>query len=179
MSTFSTGLAARCHWAIHGVYELLGKKAGEKQALLCTHDYSNKSECYSAHVKEDRPLSTDLSPRIKLREGYEEAFEGFLDRRSRLFTPDGVAAEIEVLECEAFRGCGLIYELFVQRFSEYVDGLLHEIPSELHALAIARSVESGYATPAERAESHAEFKASGDCSLTGIEPNCCPCGRHE
>jgi hypothetical protein len=37
----------------------------------------------------------------------------------------------------------------------------------------------GYASPNDLEQQKNEIEESGLCSLTGIDPWCCPCGRHE
>jgi len=46
------------------------------------------------------------------------------------------------------------------------------------AYATARQY-GDYATPEERRRAYERDIADGSCGLTGIEPDCCPCGRHE
>lgn len=83
-------------------------------------------------------------------------------------------SHLEQLAAEANRGCGLSYDLFVDRFSVSVDNAYPpDSPNREAALELARPM--GYATPEERAATQAELLAQGYCTH-GIEKNCCPLG---
>lgn len=74
----------------------------------------------------------------------------------------------------ANRGCGLSYDLFVERFSTSVDQTYPQgSPERVAALELAISM--GYMTPAELAQAQEEMANDGYCSH-GIELNCCPAG---
>ncbi|RQQ77822.1 hypothetical protein DF134_36520 [Burkholderia stagnalis] len=83
------------------------------------------------------------------------------------------------MAAEAQRCCGLSYELFVKLFSADVDALIRELDAPLDSVALEIAKTMDYATPEERNQMQEEIRKSGGCSLTGIDPDCCPCGRHE
>lgn len=85
------------------------------------------------------------------------------------------AQQIEAAYEEANRGCGLVYELFEKRFQKACDDLLASAPEEHREAALQLAIERGYCTDYDE---EAAFPA-GSCSLTGLDPDCCPCGRHE
>ena len=118
-------------------------------------------------------------------------FEVFADPYARAFYPEmsdrsKVQAWIEWnLRNYLEFGFGL-WALELKSSGEFIGdcGLTHqevEGQSELeigyHILLRERG--KGYATEADRAAMQDEIEASGGCSLTGIDPWCCPCGRHE
>lgn len=81
---------------------------------------------------------------------------------------------IEALANDALRCCGLVWELFVQRFSEAVDDSFPpSSPQREEALRIA--TEKGYASVEEREQTQKELAADGCCSH-GLAPDCCPLG---
>jgi hypothetical protein len=83
-------------------------------------------------------------------------------------------ARLEQLAAEANRGCGLSYDLFVDRFSASVDAAYPPgAPDRETALELARPL--GYETPEARAAAHEDMRDQGYCSH-GIERNCCPAG---
>ncbi len=85
-----------------------------------------------------------------------------------------VQAEIKVATANAFRGCGLSDVLFESRLQQALAGILAQASDEDRPVVEAVLLESGF-------DPHFEpFEAEpGQCSLTGIEVDCCPCGRHE
>ncbi|MEX3983842.1 hypothetical protein AB4Y45_33190 [Paraburkholderia sp. EG287A] len=80
---------------------------------------------------------------------------------------------LEQLAAEAHRGCGLSWDLFVDRFSAAVDGV-YPPSAPVRAIALAAK-PMGYAAPEERAAAHAQMREQGYCSH-GIERDCCPAG---
>jgi hypothetical protein len=75
---------------------------------------------------------------------------------------------------DAAKGCGLSDVLFSERLQDGIEAKLSDIPQEHYEDALAIAKEQGYDpdyTPYEARE--------GECSLTGIDEYCCPCGRHE
>lgn len=85
--------------------------------------------------------------------------------------------DLEACVCEmkeaANRGCGLVYELYVERFSAAFDSRFP--PGHLQreaALALARG---DYLTPRELDCLRQQADEIGLCSH-GLEPDCCPCG---
>ncbi|ECV4289550.1 CcgAII protein [Salmonella enterica] len=72
--------------------------------------------------------------------------------------------------------CGLIFELYQQRFSVEIDSVIDSLPvaQREFALELARN-EFDYLTPSERATQIQDFREDGLCSH-GLDPDCCPCG---
>ncbi|KGC70283.1 putative pLASMID PROTEIN [Burkholderia pseudomallei] len=179
MNTYANALEARTHWALHRVSLVAGDDKKASKELRLSLDYAKRSGNAGAQTDEDMTCPALLIDVQPLREVFVASFEAVCERRRKLRTRDGIAAELESMAAESNRRCGLSYELFVKWFSDDVDGFLEELePASAEvALEIARSI--GYATPEEREEMQDEIEASGGCSLTGIDPWCCPCGRHE
>jgi hypothetical protein len=94
-------------------------------------------------------------------------------------TRDEIAVELDQMVSTASKGCGLVYELFADRFSECVDNFLRDLESPYREIALELATQRGYCTPQDRMEAQRERANDGSCSLTGIDPWCCPCGRHE
>jgi hypothetical protein len=89
-------------------------------------------------------------------------------------------AALELAADDAAAGCGASDVLFTRRFSVAVDDLAAALPEPIAATFIAlAAAEYDYATPDERDSTQAVIEAAGDCPITGIDPWCCPCGRHE
>jgi hypothetical protein len=80
---------------------------------------------------------------------------------------------IENAEQEAARGCGqsdVLYEARVQgAYQSILDRTPHEMREEVETTLRARGFDPDF-EPYEADE--------GECPLTGIDENCCPCGRH-
>jgi hypothetical protein len=83
-------------------------------------------------------------------------------------------AKIDAACEEAHRGCGLSDVLFTARFQEACEGLLASVPTELHAEALAIVKAQGF----EPDNDPDQDFGPGECSMTGIDEHCCPCGRH-
>ncbi|MAM39630.1 hypothetical protein AX777_23525 [Sphingobium yanoikuyae] len=81
--------------------------------------------------------------------------------------------QLERAAARANRGGGLIYELYVERLSAEVSDLLATISSDLMDAATKLAHEYGYGDHEEECDLE-----PGACSLTGLDMNCCPCGRH-
>ena len=80
---------------------------------------------------------------------------------------------IEVAESEAARGCGLSDVLYERRVQESYASILDRAPEAHRAETEAALRKRGFDpdfTPYEA--------GAGECDLTGIDVNCCPCGRH-
>lgn len=77
---------------------------------------------------------------------------------------------------EVMPGCGLIYELYQQRFSSQIDSIIETLPAseQLIARELARE-EFDYISSNEIEEQMLSNKVNGLCSH-GLDPNCCPCG---
>lgn len=81
--------------------------------------------------------------------------------------------QLERAAARANQGSGLIYELYVERLSAEVSDLLATVPPDLMDAATKLAHEYGYDDHEEECDLE-----PGACSLTGIDMNCCPCGRH-
>jgi hypothetical protein len=89
-------------------------------------------------------------------------------------------AALELAAENAYDGCGASDVLYFRRFSVAVEDLAADLPEPIAATFLALAAkEYDYATPDEREAAQAAIEAAGDCPLTGIDPWCCPCGRHE
>jgi hypothetical protein len=85
-----------------------------------------------------------------------------------------VIALIRQARDEAAQGCGLSDVLYEARVQDAFQAILDQAPDELRAETEAILRKSGFDPDFEPYEPRA-----GECSLTGIDENCCPCGRHE
>lgn len=179
MSTFANSLKARTHWALHRVSVVAGDDKTAATELRRALDYARRGGKAGGWDDEDMSCPALLADVQPLRDAFMDAFEAARGQRRKLRTQEGIAAELDAMAAEANRGCGQSYELFTSRFSDSVDGLLDELESPFRTVALELAKGSGYATPEEREEMQQEIAASGGCSLTGIDPWCCPCGRHE
>jgi hypothetical protein len=85
----------------------------------------------------------------------------------------GIEDKVKSLAATANQGSGLVFEIFVQRFSRMFDA---EFPlgskDREQALVFANGA---YATPEELAQTQDEYRATG-CCAHGLDPDCCPCG---
>ena len=82
-------------------------------------------------------------------------------------------ALIIAAETEANRGCGQSYELYETRVQGAYAAILERSSKEDRAETEAALKKRGFDpdfTPYQARE--------GECDLTGIEIDCCPCGRH-
>lgn len=92
---------------------------------------------------------------------------------SQAFIAD-FTAKIATAAQEAHRGCGLSDVLFTQRFQDACEALLASVPDEHRTQALAIAQAQGYDTDYD-----ADYDfGPGYCSTTGIDEDCCPCGRH-
>lgn len=74
----------------------------------------------------------------------------------------------------AARGCGLSDVLYENRIQGAYASILDNSPEELRAEVSEFLQKKGYEP------NYAPYEPEADeCSITGIEPHCCPCGRHE
>lgn len=87
---------------------------------------------------------------------------------------DTLHEQIKRAELEATRGCGLsdvLYEKCVQpAYADILARAPEEFRAETEAILKQRGFDPHYQPYVAR---------DGECSLTGIEIDCCPCGRHE
>jgi len=80
---------------------------------------------------------------------------------------------IEDAEARAARGCGLSDVLFNARVQAAYASILEQAPKSERAEVETALRERGYDPD------YVPYNAKeGECSLTGIDENCCPCGRH-
>jgi len=92
---------------------------------------------------------------------------------------DSLAPRFEQANRDAINGCGLSDVLYTDRYSDAVDEIISRLPKEQQTEAYTIAREHGdYATSEEREAAHERIAENGDCPLTGIEPDYCPCGRH-
>lgn len=93
--------------------------------------------------------------------------------RSLMQFLSNLIAEIEAIKSACNHGCGQSYELYEERVQGSLTKLLERTPIPLRATTEAVLKEHGY-------DPHYEpFDAGpGECLTTGINENCCPCGRH-
>jgi hypothetical protein len=179
MNTYSNALDARTHWALHRISVIAGNERAAKDRLFWALSFAKRSGDASAHGNEVTQCPALLSDVPALRDAFLASFDAVRDRRQKRRTREGLENELAQMAEEANRGCGLSYELFVKRFSQEVDNLLEVVEQPFQDLALEIATSKGYATPEERSVMQDEIEESGGCSLTGIDPYCCPCGRHE
>lgn len=84
-----------------------------------------------------------------------------------------VHASLDQAAVEAHHGCGLSYEYYVRRFSALAGPIIDAVPPNIQDEARRIAVEYGFCDPDD-----VEDYGPGRCSLTGIEEDCCSCGRH-
>lgn len=95
-----------------------------------------------------------------------------IDRRRKL-TKFDYTARIKEAEAEAMRGCGLSDVLYESRVQVSYANILAQAPEAERAATEAALKERGYEP------NFVPYQAEkGECSLTGIDENCCPCGQH-
>lgn len=179
LTRFSSALDARTQWALHRISVVAGNHRDAKDRLFWALYYAKRSGDAAAWEDDEMQCPALLADLRPLRDAYIDAFDAVRHRRQRRRTRDGIEAELTTMAGDARRGCGLSYELFVKRFSQDVDGLLDVMESPYQSLALEVARQKGYATQEERKAMQDEIEETGGCSLTGIDPWCCPCGRHE
>lgn len=82
-------------------------------------------------------------------------------------------ARIEAAEKEALRSCGLSDVLYVSKTQSAYESLLGAAPETVRSAVEDILIERGYDPE------FAPYQAAKDeCQLTGIDIDCCPCGRH-
>ncbi len=86
--------------------------------------------------------------------------------------------QIERLAAEASHGCGLVYELFVEKFSTAVDYAFAGDTPDRRKKAIAIAKDHGYET-AEKIEAKKEEMADRGYCSHGLTWLTCPCGCFE
>ncbi|RQQ77824.1 hypothetical protein DF134_36525 [Burkholderia stagnalis] len=179
MSTYTNALEARTHWALHRVSLVAGddkKATKELRSALSLAKLSGEMAGWVDEGMTCPALLIDVQP---LRDAFMERFAAICERRRKLRTREGIEVELESMAARANRSCGLSYELFVKWFSLDVDALVRGLEAEFQPVALEIAKSMDYATPDERKKLQEDIEESGGCSLTGIDPWCCPCGRHE
>ncbi len=95
-------------------------------------------------------------------------------RDSQSFSQEEFKEICERISKNAAKGCGLSDVLFSERLQAGIEAQLANIPQQHYQEALAIAKEQGYDpdyTPYEA--------GPGECSTTGIDTWCCPCGQHE
>ncbi|BBQ02845.1 hypothetical protein BSFA1_79730 (plasmid) [Burkholderia sp. SFA1] len=179
MSEFSMALAARVQWALHRVSVVAENQRAAQTHLSRALNGAKTCGDNAAWTDENLACPALLADVPDLRMAFTQAFDRVREQRQKRRTRDGLTEELTVMAEEANRGCGQSYELFVKRFSADVDDLLEIVESPYQSIALDVAISKGYATPAEREKMQEEIAQDGGCSLTGIDPDYCPCGRHE
>lgn len=86
---------------------------------------------------------------------------------------NNLASLIQVAETEAASGCGLSDVLYEARIQNTYRSILQQATGTDRAETEAALKERGFDpdfVPYQAKE--------GECNLTGIDEDCCPCGRH-
>ncbi|WGS45770.1 hypothetical protein LFL97_23980 [Burkholderia sp. JSH-S8] len=166
MNTYANAFKTLALWALRRI------------SMVALHD-TTRSGATGAQADEHmtyQAMRVDAAP---LRDASMETHGAVCVRTRDLSTRDGIEAELELMAASAQRRCGLSYELFVKLLSSDVDRLLDELEPDFKAVALEIAETLGYANPQQLEEMQDEIEKSGGCPLTGIDPSCCPCGRHE
>lgn len=179
MSIFSTALNARTAWALHRIAQLAGDEWGFQTELHWSVRYAEEAGAEAGTGDDEMSCPALLADVQPLRDAFIETFKSVRERRLKLRTRNGIDAEIEAMVASTSKGCGQVYELFTKRFSWEVDNLLAELEPDFHAVALEIAKKKGYETREQREAAAEQYSEDGACSLTGIDPYCCPCGRHE
>lgn len=87
---------------------------------------------------------------------------------------DNLPERIKNAQQNAAHGCGLSDVLYESRLQDSYESILNQAPQEDYDKVEAILRENGYDPDMEPFEAQ-----EGECSLTGIDEYCCPCGRHE
>ncbi len=179
MSYLSFALDARVSFALHRVAIVAGDREGADWNLNHALRSAKRSGTACASEDENARCPALVADIDMLRSAFTQSFEVVRDRNRALRTPEGIAAELDRLASSASAGCGSVYELFENRFSDSVDDFISSLESSYQAIALELAKQHGYCTADERIEAEQQWANDGSCSLTGIDPWCCPCGRHE
>ncbi|EJG2034199.1 hypothetical protein ACJO17_19190 [Vibrio parahaemolyticus] len=87
--------------------------------------------------------------------------------------------KVEKLAQDAHKGCGLIYELFANRYIDAIDNLVLDLPKGVKEQVINLAENYGYEviTAEQQTESHEEhWNDDVHYCSHGIDANCCPAG---
>lgn len=188
---YSLALEARSRWALHRVSAVANDAQAAEWHLGWALKYAGRSGYGGARADDTMACPHLLADVFQLAEAWSQAFETIArDRRNRrardaelslkLRTLEGIREWFDTMAKQANHGSGQVYELFSERFSGMVDENIERVEPAYRGIAmdIARK-EFDYQPPDVWEVAHEEREASGECSLTGIDPWCCPCGRHE
>ncbi|UWE19314.1 MULTISPECIES: hypothetical protein [Herbaspirillum] len=168
----TAALDARALWAL-----AKGAKnpSLQEKMMLAVHE----SAGYAAKESEAFECPALLSPVSELRHAWEREYTRLTSLRAALRTTPGITQWLNQLAAEARRVCGMSFGLYCTRFSEAVDARLQQIEPTFRDLALRLAKETEiYLSREEREQQRRNFEASGVCTLTGIDPDCCPCGNH-
>lgn len=86
---------------------------------------------------------------------------------------DTLPALIEQAEKDAYQGCGQSDVLFTSRVQNAYQAILNDAPKADYTKTEEMLRARGFDPDMEPYEA-----SEGECSLTGIDEYCCPCGRH-
>lgn len=174
---YSIALDARVYWVNHIVSAVARDEERTEWNLGWALKLAGRCGEIAARDKLECPhLLVDVP---QLASAWTSAFDAARQKIEKLRTREGLDEWISTMASESNRGCGLSYELFVKRFSAAVDDALDQVEPAFRDLAIEVAKGHDYATVEELNAMQEEIESSGGCSLTGIDPDCCPCGRHE
>lgn len=85
----------------------------------------------------------------------------------------GLDEKVNQLSSQIARTSGCSDVLFSGRFQAALERLLNEAPADERPQVEEALIDMGYEPDFKPYEPRA-----GECSLTGIDVNCCPCGHH-
>lgn len=90
-----------------------------------------------------------------------------------------IIAALPAMAEQANRGCGLVYELYIQRISTAIDHAIAGLPLSIQEeiRQVARDTVD-YFTPEELAKQNAMLEEEGLCQH-GLDADTCPCGCFE
>lgn len=105
-------------------------------------------------------------------------YQDIYDAIAKGFDPNNFETEIAEI-ANSIGSCGLVYEVFADNFSNAIDSKIGRFFNrpDLKSQYLTIAEDHGYSTKEARNE---YWNNLGDeyCSTSGIEINCCPCGRH-
>lgn len=174
---YSIALEARVYWAHYRVSVVARDEKRAEWYLRSA--LKSARRCGEIGARAELELPHMLSDVPRLSGEWSAEFEAVRLKLMTFRTREGLTKWIKEMADEAIVGCGQVYELFEKRFSWMVDSRLDEVEPEYQAMAIEIAKPHGYISAEALDAAWEEVEASGGCSLTGIDPWCCPCGRHE
>ena len=101
--------------------------------------------------------------------------------RLHLLTPakgfEELGSVLDDLAKTAHKGCGLVYELYAERFTAAVDREvdIENLSPTIRDQAQRAAAYHGYMTREER-EAQDEMLSAAGCCVHGLDRDCCPCG---